>query len=72
MLGVFTSVRLVDTAVENMQSLAGIARIRGYYRSLTPEAAAFFAAERGRWPEAHSAPSQQLGWLVAFFTTRRA
>jgi hypothetical protein len=69
MLGVLTIVRLVDSAIENMQYLAGIARIRGYYRTLTPEAAAFFAAERGRWPEAHTAPSQQLGSLVAFLTT---
>jgi hypothetical protein len=69
LLGVFTVVRLVDTAVENMQYLAGIARIRGYYRTLTPEAAEHFAAEHGRWPEARSSPSLQLGSLVAFFTT---
>lgn len=68
-LGVFTTIRLVDSAVENMQYLLGIARIRSYYRTLTPEAAVYFAAERGRWPEARSAPALQMGRLVAFFTT---
>ncbi len=50
-LGVFTVLRLVDNAIENLQFLAGVARIRGYYRSLTPEATGYFAAEGGRWPE---------------------
>jgi hypothetical protein len=69
LLGVFTVVRLVDSAIENMQYLDGIARIRAYYRTLTPEAAVHFAAQRGRWPEARSAPSLHLGSLVAFLTT---
>jgi hypothetical protein len=68
-LGLFTIVRLVDTALENMRCLMGIARIRGYYRTLTPEAAVYFAAERGRWPEGQMEPSLRLGPLVAFFTT---
>ena len=67
-LGLFTVVRLVDTTLENMRCLTGIARIRGYYRTLTPEAAVYFAAEHGRWPEGH-APSLGLGPLVAFLTT---
>ena len=67
-LGLFTVVRLVDTTLENMRCLTGIARIRGYYRTLTPEAAVYLAAEHGRWPEGH-APSLGLGPLVAFFTT---
>jgi hypothetical protein len=41
-LGVFTVVRLVDTGVQNVQVLAGIARIRAHYRTLSPEGAAFF------------------------------
>src|SRR5918994_1402715 len=57
LLGIFTVVRLVDTALENNQYLAGIARIRAYYRTLTPEAATFFSAESGRWPEATTSPS---------------
>jgi hypothetical protein len=69
LLGVFTVVRLVDTALENNQYLTGIARIRGYYRTLTPEAATLFAAETGRWPEARSAPALGLGTILAFLGT---
>jgi hypothetical protein len=36
-LGLFTTVRLVDTGIENQHFLRGIARIRGYYRTLTPK-----------------------------------
>ena len=68
LLGIFTVVRLVETALENMHCLRGIARIRGYYRSLGPEAARQFSAEWGRWPEAE-APSLRLGRALAFFGT---
>jgi len=64
LLGVFTVVRLVDTALANMRFLAGIARIRSYYRTLTPEAAVHFASHRARSPD-----SLRLGRLVAFLTT---
>jgi hypothetical protein len=67
LLGVFTVLRLVDTAVENLHFLAGIARIRGYYRTLAPEAEAYFAAESGRWPEP-TMLSKRRGSLVLFFT----
>jgi hypothetical protein len=67
-LGVFTVIRLVDTALENMHFLSGIARIRGYYRTLTPEAAVYFAPETGRWPEVPG-PSMRLGALFAFMST---
>ncbi|HEX2158482.1 MAG TPA: hypothetical protein VHS79_16115 [Actinomycetes bacterium] len=43
-LGEFTFVRLADTAIENLLALQQIQRIRGYYRSLVPEADQFFAA----------------------------
>lgn len=69
LLGVFTVARLVDSNLESMYFLAGIARIRSYYRTLTPEAAEHFAAQGGRWPEARSTPSLRLGLLVAFITT---
>jgi hypothetical protein len=69
LLGVFTVIRLVDSNLESMRYLTGIARIRGYYRTLMPEAAEHFAAEHGRWPEASAEPSQRLGLLVAFITT---
>ena len=68
LLGIFTVVRLVETALENMHCLRGIARIRGYYRTLGPEAARQFSAEWGRWPEAE-APSLRLGHALAFFGT---
>jgi hypothetical protein len=47
-LGTLTVFRLVDTALENMHFLTGIARIRSYYRTLTPEAAVYFSASSGR------------------------
>jgi hypothetical protein len=69
LLGLFTVLRLVDVSLEFMQYLTSIARIRGYYRTLTPEAAEYFAAERGRWPEAAVSPALQLGSKIAFLTT---
>jgi hypothetical protein len=69
LLGLFTVVRLVDAAIEYNHFLTGMARIRGYYRSLTPEAADYFAAEGGRWPEAPKTPSLRLGTFIAFVTT---
>jgi len=69
LLGVFTVVRLVDTTLENMQYLAGIARIRGYYRTLGPDAAAHFAPQTGRWPEARTSPALAHGEFIAFLGT---
>ena len=70
-LGVLTVLRMVDAALEMSKFLTGIARIRGYYRTLTPEAAAYFAPRFGRWPEAnvHSNPVFKLGLVAAFLTT---
>ena len=45
-LGLFTAVRLVDSNLEGILYLNGIARIRQYYRSLTPEAADTFPPVR--------------------------
>jgi hypothetical protein len=69
LLGVFTVVRLVDTALENNQYLAGIARVRSFYRTLGPEAEKYFAKPTGRWPETLAEPSLGLGTLVAFLGT---
>ncbi len=69
LLGLFTVYRLVDTGIENQQYLTGIARIRAYYRTLTPEAAVYFSAASGRWPESHQSPPLRYGALVAFLTT---
>jgi hypothetical protein len=68
-LGLFTVVRLVDVTLEYQHCLRGIAHIRGYYRTLGPEGADYFAAERGRWPEARSTPPLQLGATIGFLTT---
>ena len=71
-LGWFTFVRLVDTTVENNRSLRAIARIRRYYRSLTPEASRYFAA----WDDTDDAASEALAmlgtrpsWSTVWFTT---
>jgi hypothetical protein len=71
LLGVFTVVRLVESALESMQCLSGIARIRGYYRTLGREAARHFASEYGRWPEAEP-PALRFGPALAFFGTTAA
>ena len=67
-LGLFTVVRLVDTGLESMQYLTGIARIRGFYRTLGPQAAEHFMPEQGRWPEVES-PAERLGAFTAFLGT---
>jgi hypothetical protein len=68
-LGVFTAVRLVDSNLEGILFLNGIARIRRYYRTLTPEAAEYFSPESGRWPENPAWPALRLGDFVGFITT---
>jgi hypothetical protein len=68
-LGVFTAVRLVDSNLEALQYLNGIARIRRYYRTLGPEAAEHFSPESGRWPENESSPSLRMGPFVGLITT---
>jgi hypothetical protein len=67
-LGIFTVVRLVETSLESAHCLAGIARIRAYYRTLGSDAARLFAPEHGRWPEAES-PALRLGPVFGFFGT---
>jgi hypothetical protein len=68
-LGVLTVIRLVETALENNQYLAGIARVRSFYRTISPEAEKYFAPETGRWPETLAEPSLQLGAFLAFLGT---
>jgi hypothetical protein len=74
-LGMFTTVRLVETTVENLRFMTGISRIRTYYRGLSPEAAAFFAPWEARagasgdgLDEALASIGSKRGWLAAFFT----
>jgi hypothetical protein len=69
-LGIFTIMRIVDIAAENLLAHIGIARIRAYYRTINVEAAEYFAADRGRWPElAASEPSMRAGPLIGYLTT---
>jgi hypothetical protein len=68
-LGVFTAVRLVDSNLEGILFLNGIARIRRYYRTLAPEAEEQFSAESGRWPENQAPPALKMGPFVGFITT---
>ena len=68
LLGLFTVVRLVETALDSMYCLQGIARIRGYYRTLGPDAARYFSPEHGRWPETQD-PALRLGLGLAYFGT---
>lgn len=67
-LGLFTVVRLVETGLESMHYLDVIARIRGVYRTLGPDAEALFSKQNGRWPEAKT-PALRLGPLMAFLGT---
>ncbi|MET9251906.1 hypothetical protein [Nonomuraea sp. NPDC003709] len=71
LLGVFTSARLVDTGVQNVLYLSGIARIRGYYRTLDPEAARYFArwgASEGETDDALGSLAVKSGPLAGLFT----
>ena len=71
-LGIFTVVRLVDTTLENQQYLTGIARIRGYYQSMTPEARKYLRSDTARWPEAPVPPSLTQGPFFAMLGTTAA
>jgi hypothetical protein len=61
-LGIFTFVRLVQTSIEAAVLTLQIQRIRGYYRTLVPEAQQFFdppaptMPSRWRWPPAATEP----------------
>jgi hypothetical protein len=68
-LGLFTAVRLVDSNLEGILYLSGIARIRRYYRTLGPDAPEAFSPEFGRWPENHSWPALRLGPSLGLVTT---
>jgi len=68
LLGLFTVARLVETGLESMHCLAGIARIRAFYRTLGPDAERLLSAANGRWPEIGS-PAERLGPMLAFLGT---
>jgi len=68
-LGVFTAIRLVDSNLEGILYLNGIARIREYYRTLGPDAVEQFSVQFGRWPENPAWPPLRMGPFVGFITT---
>jgi hypothetical protein len=69
-VGLITSIRLMDITLENLQYLSNIARIRAYYRTISPAAEKYFSARTGRWPEAEAyTPSGRLGPLMASLGT---
>jgi hypothetical protein len=73
MLGLFTIARLVDTGVQNVTFLAGIARIRGHYRTLSPSKAGYFApwgrSSQDDAGQALAAMSRSRGILTGLGTT---
>ena len=71
-LGLFTVARLVDTTLENQQYLTGIARIRGYYETMVPEATRYLRSDTARWPESPVPPSLMRGPFLAMLGTTAA
>jgi hypothetical protein len=69
LMGIVTIIRLVDTTLENMQYMAGIARVRSYYRTISADAPTQLAVRHGRWPEVTAIPSLQHGSFFGFIGT---
>lgn len=74
-LGLFTAVRLVDTGLQDILCRSAMARIRNYYRDLSPQASAYIIAWAGPAEnDAVSAATATLGigrrrdWLIGLFT----
>ncbi|MEV0825647.1 hypothetical protein [Nonomuraea rubra] len=72
-LGLFTSVRLVDTGLQNVLCRSAIARIRHHYRQLSPQASTYIIAWAGpAEDDAVAAATMGIGrrrdWLIGFFT----
>jgi hypothetical protein len=73
LLGVFTYVRLVQTSLEDVAALVAMQRIRRWYGSLLPGAAAYFPL-----PDGARAPNEMLeigwrgSWSGVFFTLSSA
>jgi hypothetical protein len=71
-MGALTVLRLTDISVESSTAYIAIAKVRRNYRALGPEAAAFFEARLGRWPENKSNPATRLGSFIAYWTSAAA
>ena len=68
-VGLLTTIRLIEITLENQQHLSNIARVRAYYRTLSPAAETYFSTDTGRWPESGYNPSARLGSLMASLST---
>jgi hypothetical protein len=68
-LGLFTTVRLVDTGVENLSCIRSMERIRRYYAELVPEAPQFFGDHPSAGASALASTAIRRGRLVGLFTT---
>jgi len=71
-MGAVTVLRLTDISMESSMAHITIARAHHRYRRLGPEAAAFFDARLGRWPENMGNPAMRLGNFVAYWTSAAA
>jgi hypothetical protein len=71
-MGVVTVLRLTDISMENSLAHIMVTKVRQHYRSLGPEAAAFFDVRFGRWPENPGNPATRLGSFVAYWTSAAA
>lgn len=69
-LGIFSFVRITDTAMANLNSLQAIVRIRNYYSDLVPEAAKFFGQRDAKDDAATALTFLGLSrsWINALFS----
>ena len=69
-LGIFSFVRVTDTAMANLNSLQAIVRIRNYYADLVPEAERFFGQRRAKDDAATALTFLGLSrsWINALFS----
>ncbi len=67
--GLLTFLRLVDVAMESMQSEVTIAKIRRYYRTLGAPADVLFEVPLGRWPEGKMDSGHVIGQVLGLLTT---
>jgi hypothetical protein len=67
-LGVFTTVRLVDTGVQNVSYLRAMARIRRYWAELVPDARGFFGTGDDDTHAALASLAVSYGPIAELFT----
>jgi hypothetical protein len=69
LMGLLTTLRLVDVGIESLQSLVTVAKIRKYYRSLGEPAGSLFEEQLGRWPEGELDSGHVIGKILGVLTT---